>query len=90
METLTNASFQNLTKTEQVVMIINSGKELMTREKEGFVIHLFLLSGFFVEVWYESTSKKIVSIELTDKDRITNNYEEMNELPEQFFRNSNM
>lgn len=87
METLTNASFQNLTKTEQVVMIINSGKELMCREEEGYVIRLYLLSGLFVEVWFESDSKKIVNVAPTDKNSITKNYLEMNELLKQMFTN---
>ena len=87
METLTNASFQNLTKTEQVVMIINSGQELMCREEEGYVIRLYLLSGLFVEVWFESDSKKIVNVAPTDKNSITKNYQEMNELLKQMFTN---
>lgn len=87
METLTNASFKNLTKTEQVVMIINSGKELMTREEEGYIIHLYLLSDLFVEVWYESASQKIVNVESTDRDNIIRNYEEINELINQLFTN---
>lgn len=87
METLTNASFQNLTKTEQVVMIINSGKELMTRQNEGYIIHLYLLSGIFVEVCYESTSQKIVNVESINKESITRNYKVMNELVKQLIEN---
>jgi hypothetical protein len=86
METLTNASFRNLTKTEQVVMIINSGEELMVREEEGYIIHLYLLSGLFVEVWFESDTKKIVNVESTDKENITKNYLEMNELVKQLLK----
>jgi len=87
METLTNASFKSLTKTEQVIMTINSGEELMTREDEGYIIHLYLLSGFFVEVWYESDTHKIVNIESTDKNSIIENYNAMNELVKQLFTN---
>ena len=87
METLTNTSFKNLTKTEQVVTIINSGQEILTREKEGFIIHLYLLYGFFVEVWFESDTKKIVKVETADKEYIANNYEIMNELVKQLFAN---
>ena len=87
METLTNASFQNLTKTEQVVMIINSGEELMCREDEGYIVHLYLLSGLFIEVWYEPSTNKIVNVESTDKEKITRNYTEMNDLVKQLLRN---
>jgi len=85
METITNASFQNLTKTEQVVMIINSGEELMCREDEGYIVHLYLLSGLFIEVWYESDTQKIVNVESTNKDSITRNYHAMNELVKKLF-----
>ena len=87
METLTNASFKNLTKTEQVVLIINSGEEFMTREDDGYIVHLYLLSGLFVEVWYESDTQKIVNVESTDKDSIIRNYSAMNELVTKLFAN---
>lgn len=86
METLTNASFQNLTKTEQVVMIINSGEELMSREEEGFIVHLYLLSGLFIELWYEMNTNKIVNVESTNKENITRNYTEMNDLVKQLLK----
>ena len=68
-------------------MIINSGKELMTREDGGYIVHLYLLSGLFVEVWYESTTQKIVDVEPVDKESITRNYKEMNKLLKQLFEN---
>jgi len=87
MNTLTNVSFKNLTKTEQVVMIINSGEELMTREDEGYIVHLYLLSGLFVEVWYEPNTNKIVNVKSTDKETIAISYTEMNELVKQLLMN---
>ena len=87
MDTLTNSSFQNLTKTEQVVMVINSGKELMTREEEGYVIRLYLLSDLFVELWFELNTKKIVRVESTDKDSIIKSYTKINEVVKQLLRN---
>jgi hypothetical protein len=86
MNTLTNISFKNLTKTEQVVMIINSGKELLTRNEEGYNIHLYLLADFFVEVWFESNTKKIVKVEPADKDSIARNYTKINELVKQLIK----
>ena len=87
MDTITNSSFQNLTKTEQVVMVINSGKELMTREEEGYIIRLYLLSDIFVELWFELNTKKIVRVESTDKDTITKSYTKMNEVVKQLLKN---
>ena len=87
MDTITNSSFQNLTKTEQVVMVINSGKELMTREEEGYIIRLYLLSDIFVELWFELNTKKIVRVESTDKDSIIKSYTKINEVVKQLLKN---
>ena len=66
-------------------MIINSGEELMCREDEGYIVHLYLLSGLFIEVWYESDTQKIVNVESTNKDSIIRNYHAMNELVKKLF-----
>lgn len=80
MESLTNISFQKLTKTEQVVMVMRLGKELLTRVSDDFTIHLYLLSNIFIEVWYEEETNKIVKLNTTTKQDIINNYGEMNEI----------
>ncbi len=80
MEQITDTSFQNLTKTEQVVMVMRLGKELLTRASDKFTIHLYLLSNIFIEVWYEEEDNKIVKLNTTNKQDIINNYGEMNDI----------
>ncbi len=80
MEQITDTSFQNLTKTEQVVMVMRLGKELLTRTSDKFTIHLYLLSNIFIEVWYEEEDNKIVKLNTTNKQDIINNYGEMNDI----------
>ena len=59
----------------------------MTREDEGYIVHLYLLSGLFVEVWYEPNTNKIVNVKSTDKETIAISYTEMNELVKQLLMN---
>ena len=80
MEQITNTSFQNLTKTEQVVMVMRLGKELLTRASDKFTIHLYLLSNIFIEVWYEEETNKIIKLNTTNKQDIITNYGEMNDI----------
>jgi len=86
MELITDTSFQDLTKTEQVVMVMRLGKELLTRTSENFTIHLYLLSNIFVEVWYEEESNKIMKLNTTNKKDIIDNYGEINDILHYLFK----
>jgi len=85
METLTKDSFSKLTKTEQVVLAINNGKDLMERQTKNFDIHLFLIERLLVEVWYKHESLNIVKVEITDKESIAKNYSNLNSLIDEFY-----
>ncbi len=74
MEPLTKKSFKNLTKTEQVVMVINSGKKLLSRHNENYYIQLYFLPNLFTEVWYEQSKTTIVKIGIPSKEKIIQNY----------------
>jgi hypothetical protein len=80
MNPITDSSFQNLTKTEQVVMVMRLGRELLTRISDNHSIHLYLLSNIFVEVWYEKETDKIIKLNTIDKQDIIQNYGEMNNI----------
>ncbi len=85
METLTKDSFSKLTKTEQVVLAINNGKDLMERQTKSFDIHLFLIEDLLVEVWYKHESVNIVKVEITDKESVANNYSNLNNILDEFY-----
>ncbi len=77
MKTLTNDSFRKLTKTEQVILAINNGTDLMTRRDNGFDIHLFVVDGLLVELWYKHGLENIVRVEITDIENVNRNYPEL-------------
>lgn len=67
--------FVEMTKTEKVCHLFNSGEELLSRENPGFKISLYLIEDFFVEIWYSSQQKTIERIEVTTKDEVLKNYD---------------
>lgn len=74
MDTLTKKSFNSLTKTEQAVMVINSGKELLIRQNEEYSIHLYLISNLFVEILYELNKSTIIKIKTPSKEKLCLSY----------------
>lgn len=77
METLTKKEFKSLTKTEQVIKLFGEGEEILTREEEGYHIHLYTLSNIFVELWYQSNTKKIIKVEITNPESIIIKYNDI-------------
>lgn len=80
MERITDTSFQNLTKTEQVVMMLSIGKELITRVSDNFSIHLYSMSNLFIEVWYDTRTNIIIKLNITNKQDIVKNYGKINDI----------
>ncbi|OFY49149.1 MAG: hypothetical protein A2W85_17025 [Bacteroidetes bacterium GWF2_41_31] len=74
MERIDSTAFLNLTKTEQVIMVIRSGEELLIRHEKGFAIHLFCLENLLVELWYIANSSKIVKTRLSSKEKVAEEY----------------
>ncbi len=75
MNNITKETFNGLTKTEQVVLVINSGKKLQTRNSKKHFIQLYQLSDLFVELLYERTKKIIIEINTPSNHSIIKNYE---------------
>ena len=62
--------FKSLTKTEQVVNVLNSGKELLTRNESDHFIKLYLFNNIFVEIWYELHKTTILKVGTPSKKNI--------------------
>lgn len=74
MNPITKKSFKSLTKTEQVVMVIKSGKELLSRQDNDNFVKLYLLSDIFIEILYEHNKTTIVKIATPSKNKLIENY----------------
>jgi len=86
MEMITDSSFQKLTKTEQVGMVMRLGKELLTRADDNYSVHLYILSNIFIEVWYDTKTNNIVNLSTTNKDAIIKDYGETNDIVHYLFQ----
>lgn len=74
MDPITKKSFKSLTKTEQVVMVIRSGKEILSRSDVDYFVKLFVLSDIFVEILYELNKATIVKLVTPSKEKIFHDY----------------
>jgi hypothetical protein len=76
----TQDEFKKMTKTEQVCHLLKQGEEMLSRDESDHSITLYLLSGFFVEVWYEPPNSKIDRIELISPKMVMKKYEKKIEI----------
>ena len=72
---ITREEFEKMTKTEQVCHLFKTGEEILIRSKSDFSISLYQISGFFVEVWYQSPKKKIEQIKVISSKQVMTKYE---------------
>lgn len=80
VKTITKDDFSVMTKTEKVGHVFNNGRELLSRKENGYTISLYILAGFFVEVWYKDPENKIEMIEIAEVDKVELNYRNQIEL----------
>jgi len=78
MELISDTRFQNLTKTEQVSMVMCMGKKILERVSDQYLVDLYILSNIFVEVWHETETNNIIKLNTTNKQSINEDYEVTN------------
>jgi len=54
--------FTALTTGEKAFLLWSHGTSLATRKESGYIIDLYSLDAFFVEMWYDSKSREIENI----------------------------
>jgi len=54
--------FSILNTGEKAFVLWNQGTSLATRNESGYIIDLYALGTFYVEMWYDSTSKAVENI----------------------------
>jgi hypothetical protein len=81
-DSITPETFAKMSKTEQVCQVLKLGKELLSRSESGFSISLYLISGFFVEIWYSAPGRQIDQIKLITNKQLMRNYEKEIDLDE--------
>lgn len=72
---MTADQFKHLTSLQQMEVLFDQGRELMSRIFVFYNIRLFALGDFFVEVWYRQTTNKIDRIVVLGIDSVIDLYE---------------
>lgn len=67
--------FKQLTSIHQLDLILNEGREIMSRIFLFYNVKLFAVYDFFVEVWYKQTTNKVDRIVILDLIDVFDLYE---------------
>ncbi len=71
---LTKEDFEALSLVEKAEHTLETGEEVMSRIYMYYMIKLFAVNDFFVEMWYHQTSNHIAKIKTIEEDDILHNY----------------
>jgi len=72
---MTIDEFMSYPASERASLVLTKGEELMHRIYIYYIIRLYRLSDFFVEIWYSQTSNKIDKILVVDLEDVLHLYE---------------
>lgn len=70
----TETEFTQLLKNEQLYTLFHKGKELLERHTNQYLIKLFALNDFFVEIWFNSNQHIIEKIRLVKEEDLERLY----------------
>ena len=72
---MTRTQFSELTINEKIELVIESGTEILNRIFLFYVIRLYSVEDFYVEVWYKTSSNKIDRVDPVEIDEVFHLYE---------------
>jgi hypothetical protein len=72
---MTKIQFSELTLSEKIELVIEDGTEVLNRIFLFYVIRLYSIDDFYVEVWYKTSSNKIDRVESVEIDDVFHLYE---------------
>lgn len=66
---MTCAQYKELNETEQLILLCTEGIDLnLSRATSHFVVRLYALGGFYVELFFQKTSSLPFHLEVLDQD----------------------
>jgi len=81
---MTKIQFSELTLTEKIELVIEDGTEVLNRIFLFYVIRLYSIDDFYVEVWYKTSSNKIDRVESIEIDDVFHLYEKSIDIEDLF------
>ena len=73
--TMTRTQFSELSINEKIELVIDDGTEILNRIFLFYVIRLYSIEDFYVEVWYKTSSNKIDRVEPVQIEDVFHLYE---------------
>ena len=81
---MTRTQFSELTLKEKIELVIDDGTEILNRIFLFYVIRLYSIEDFYVEVWYKTSSNKIDRVEPVQIDDVFHLYEKSIDIEDLF------
>lgn len=72
---LSSDDFKQLPVEQQVNTLLSQGIELMDRIYIYYVIKLYILGNFYVEIWYQQTTNRIDRVTVVQLNDVLHLYE---------------
>jgi hypothetical protein len=72
---ITADKFVRMPVDEQVSTLLERGNELMDRIYIYYVVKLYRLCDFYVEIWYQQTTNRIDRVIVVELDEVIHLYE---------------
>ena len=72
---MTRTQFSELSINEKIELVIENGTEILNRIFLFYVIRLYSIEDFYVEVWYKTSSNKIDRVEPVQIEDVFHLYE---------------
>ncbi|HPE86444.1 MAG: hypothetical protein EOL88_07325 [Bacteroidia bacterium] len=71
---ITRLDFDNADNVDRLAMVFDEGREILSRIYVYYVVKLYLLNDFYVEVWYRQESNTIDKIKRVEMDDVFHLY----------------
>jgi len=72
---MTRTQFSELSINEKIELVIDDGTEILNRIFLFYVIRLYSIEDFYVEVWYKTSTNKIDRVEPVQIEDVFHLYE---------------
>lgn len=72
---ISKQKFYDLSLMERAAAVLENGKELISRIYVYYVVKLYCMGDFYVELWYRQNGNKIDKLEVVDLEDVIHHYE---------------
>lgn len=71
---ITKEQFASLSLLERAAVVLENGIELIDRIYMSYIIKLYRVGNFYVELWYRQNGNKIDKLDIVEWDEVVHHY----------------